>query len=92
MLSLAPRDRRTLSRPHTRTHVRSVALLSNGTVHSWGWNNSGQIARPPASLTDVIAISAGEQHTLALRSNGTVYAWGSNAFGQSNVPAAARSG
>ena len=35
-----------------------------------------------SSLTGVIAIAAGESHSLALNSNGTVWAWGRNNYGQ----------
>lgn len=34
------------------------------------------------SLTSVVAVSAGDEHSLALLSNGTVMAWGDNLFGQ----------
>lgn len=33
-------------------------------------------------LTDVVAIAAGQYHSLALRSDGTVWAWGWNYYGQ----------
>ncbi len=35
-----------------------------------------------SALTDVIAIAAGEYHSLALKSDGTVYAWGDGGSGQ----------
>lgn len=70
----------------------SLALLNNGTVMSWGNNESGQLGNgkitasnlPVAvkGLTGVTAIAAGEDFALALLSNGTVEAWGSNAYGQ----------
>src|SRR5438105_2783784 len=50
-----------------------------------GDNGSGQ-AVPPTNLTSVIAVGAGEYHSLALKENGTVVAWGENNYGQTNVP------
>jgi len=42
----------------------------------------------PLALTGgVIALAAGDAHTLALKGDGTVVAWGSNRAGQSSVPA-----
>jgi len=77
----------------------SVALCSDGTVAAWGYNNTGQLGNntttnstvPVAVNTTngisalygktVVAISAGDQHTMALCSDGTVVAWGDNIFG-----------
>ena len=33
-------------------------------------------------LSDVIAITAGPNHSLALKSDGTVWAWGDNSWGE----------
>jgi alpha-tubulin suppressor-like RCC1 family protein len=70
----------------------SVALKSDGTVWTWGWNRDGQLGdgtktrrSVPAQvigLTEVTAISAGGYHTVALKSDGTVWTWGQNLFGQ----------
>ncbi|MCW5981794.1 MAG: choice-of-anchor D domain-containing protein [Bryobacteraceae bacterium] len=86
----------------------SLALKSDGTVWAWGSNTSGQLGNgmdgsesfsldpaPVSNLTGVVAIAAGDSHSLAVRSDGTVWAWGSNAYGQlgngsrvsTNVPA-----
>ncbi len=76
----------------------SLALRNDGTVWSWGWNSYGElgigIGNPNklsnvpiqvSSLTNIIAISAGEYASLALQSNGSVWSWGSNAFGQLGI-------
>jgi alpha-tubulin suppressor-like RCC1 family protein len=75
----------------------SVALCSDSTVATWGYNGYGQLGN--ATTTDslvpvavsatgalsgktVVAIAAGQFHTLALCSDGTLAAWGYNFYGQ----------
>src|SRR5271155_5703449 len=71
----------------------SLALLSNGTVMAWGWNNSGQLgngSNEPNSgvpvevseLSGVSAITAGNEYSLALLSNTTMMAWGNGIDGE----------
>lgn len=72
----------------------TVALDEDGTVWTWGRNSYGQLAQPitspykndnptPVKLPEpVIAIAAGDNHTLAVTESGDVWAWGRNAFGQ----------
>ena len=70
----------------------SMALKSDGTVWTWGWNHDGQLGDGTTTrrstpvkvlgLTGVTAISAGGYHSVALKSDGTVWAWGQNLFGQ----------
>ncbi len=73
----------------------SVALKNDGTVWTWGLNDKGQLGsggaipgtntKVPAQLTTisgVISVSGGYQHTIALKSDGTVWAWGANTYGQ----------
>ena len=75
-----------------------MALKSDGTVWAGGWNKYGQLGdgareqcRWPVKVVDsagewlntnVIAVAAGENHTVALKSDGTVWAWGDNDNGQ----------
>jgi parallel beta-helix repeat protein len=75
--------------------AHGVALATDGTVWTWGSNLYGQLGNGTNSqqnnavqvltvggpLTDIIAISAGEQFTLALKADGTVWAWGYNLYG-----------
>ena len=37
---------------------------------------------PVSGLSDIVAVAAGQSHSLALRGDGTVWAWGSNGHGQ----------
>ncbi len=71
----------------------SLALKSDGTVLSWGSDSAGQlgnVATNPfeptpvavSGLTDIVAVVAGENHSLALKANGDLYAWGSDSDGQ----------
>jgi alpha-tubulin suppressor-like RCC1 family protein len=75
----------------------ALALKSDGTVRAWGKNDVGQLGNNSttnsnvpvtvtvsggASLSGVVAISAGENHSVALKSDGTVWAWGGAGYGQ----------
>lgn len=77
--------------------THSIALRSDGSVVSFGGNNFGQLGNgtlssrvsptqvlksPSSILTDIIAISSGNNFNLALSSNGTVWSWGQNNYGQ----------
>ncbi len=75
----------------------TLALKSDGTVWAWGDNDEGQIGDgtitnrslstqvktgPSAFLSGVVALAAGDHHSLALRYDGSVYSWGSDDTGQ----------
>lgn len=71
---------------------QSLALLADGTVLAWGFNDCGQLGdgtrehRPaPAKvdgLSGVVALAGAYHHTLALLGDGTVRAFGLNDRGQ----------
>lgn len=73
----------------------TLALLDDGTVWAWGYNQSGELCdgtyvnrNAPAPVTElggtVTGLYAGSAHSLALMSDGTLMGWGSNKYGQLN--------
>jgi len=76
--------------PITAGGAHSLAIMSDGTLWAWGWNEYGQLGdgtatdrhRPVQVLTDVVSVTAGVYHSLAIRSDGTLWAWGRNEYGQ----------
>ncbi len=82
----------------TAGRFHTVAIMSGGTVWTWGSNSSGQLGdwttedrstpvqvKGPGGqghLSGIIAVSAGWSHTVALSENRNVWAWGSNLHGQ----------
>ena len=76
-------------------HRHSIALWDDGTVWTWGENENGQLGNGGTvdshtplqvhGLLDgkyVIAIAAGDYHSMALTDDGKVYTWGENYIGQ----------
>lgn len=74
----------------------TVALLSDGSLYTWGWNQYGQLGTgttanehtptrvpnyPPTGTT-ITAIAVGGLHAAALLDDDSLYAWGNNATGQ----------
>jgi alpha-tubulin suppressor-like RCC1 family protein len=77
-------------------YMHSLARRADGSVVAWGGNLAGQLGHgvvgagssTPVAVSGlaagsgVVAVSAGQAHSLARRSDGSVLAWGSDAFGQ----------
>jgi len=69
-----------------------VALGTDGSVFTWGWNGFGQLgdgttelglfARRVPGLSGVALVEAGEDFTVAVFPDGTARAWGANYAGQ----------
>jgi alpha-tubulin suppressor-like RCC1 family protein len=53
---------------------------------AWGNNSHGQ-TEVAINLSNVVAVAAGQNHSLAVRANGTVVGWGDNSYNQSGIPA-----
>src|SRR5581483_3323903 len=76
----------------------SLLLRADGTVWACGYNAYGQLGQGTTTdsyapvqvkgpngvgfLTNIIAIAAGNFHSLALAADGTIYSWGRNSHGQ----------
>lgn len=73
----------------------NFALMSNGAVYAWGDNGAGRLGDGttetqslprrvlfPSGVKTIVAIGAGDSHSLAMAANGAIYAWGYNKFGQ----------
>ncbi|MDI3290533.1 hypothetical protein [Polyangium sp. 15x6] len=73
-----------------RGQNHGCALLSSGDVKCWGANNYGQLglgsgsasfvysAELVSSISDIVDIGAGGNHTCAIRSDNAVFCWGLN--------------
>jgi len=76
----------------------TVAIKTDGTLWSWGWNEHNQLGTAWAECccdmkfsdtpiqvgTDRnwASVSAGARHTVAIKTDGTLWAWGYNSSGQ----------
>jgi hypothetical protein len=57
-------------------------VAAPGTVIAWGVAAYGPMTTPLAAQSGVVAIAAGDSHTVALKNDATVIAWGHNSSGQ----------
>jgi len=70
----------------------SLAVKTDGTLWSWGYNNNGQLGlnnttsysspKQVGALTTWLNIGAGQYHVLATKTDGTLWSWGANGNGQ----------
>jgi alpha-tubulin suppressor-like RCC1 family protein len=71
----------------------TCALKTGGSLVCWGGNFNGQLGDgtnnnnksgpvPVTGITDVVALSAGSEHTCALKAGGSAACWGKNSDGQ----------
>jgi Alpha-tubulin suppressor and related RCC1 domain-containing proteins len=74
----------------------SCALLKDGRVACWGWNNNGQlgvgdttnrttpviVSSIGTTLPKAVAVAAGGWHSCALLEDGRIACWGANGVGQ----------
>jgi len=73
----------------------TIALDDNGDIWTWGRNTYGQLGHSASlqknekpeklilkDMGKIIAIAAGDHHTLAVDERGIVWAWGKNGYGQ----------
>jgi YD repeat-containing protein len=69
----------------------TVALKSNGTLWTWGYNSyglgDGTTANKIYSVqigagSTWVTVASGQSHNIALKSDGTLWAWGLNNYGQ----------
>ncbi len=76
--------------------AHTLALRSDGTVWGWGYSIDGELGTGIANvfymtptqvpgLTGIVAISAGDFHSLALKNDGTVWAFGLNSSAQLGI-------
>jgi alpha-tubulin suppressor-like RCC1 family protein len=87
-----------VSRVSARDHCLAVV---GGSVWAWGFNNKGQLGDGTTEnrnlpvrvqgfagegfLTDIMAVAAGDGHSIAVRRDGLVWAWGANDQGQLGI-------
>ncbi|MBL9130935.1 MAG: hypothetical protein JNG86_07040 [Verrucomicrobiaceae bacterium] len=87
---------KTVTSVSSRTY-HTLATTSDGKVYAWGHNVDGRLGdgttttrSTPVAVDmsgvmagkSIIAVAAGEDHSLALSSDGLVFAWGNGSFGQ----------
>jgi alpha-tubulin suppressor-like RCC1 family protein len=73
----------------------NLVALTSGTWDGLGLTWSGQVQAvvpysidpPPASISNAVMVSAGDEHGMALDNNGNVVSWGAGSYYATNQPA-----
>jgi len=76
----------------------SIALKTDGTIWSSGFNGNGQLGRTTSGANDSVLtqigtgnnwkfIAAGSSYAFAIKSDGTLWGWGFNGYGQLGLDA-----
>jgi alpha-tubulin suppressor-like RCC1 family protein len=65
--------------------LASPAALAANSLVAWGQNTFGQ-ANVPAGLTNVVAVAAGQYHSMVLLDDATALVWGGVGSSQTNIP------
>src|SRR5439155_1532361 len=70
----------------------SLALKTDGTVWTWGYNSDGELGNGTTTnssvpvrvtgLSGVVGVAGGDFHSLAVKNDGTVWTWGDDRCGQ----------
>jgi alpha-tubulin suppressor-like RCC1 family protein len=81
--------------PATMKGAFSLAIKTDGTLWTWGYNDRGQLGIGTAgnyqgrsspvqvgALTTWSKIAAGQRHSTAIKTDGTLWSWGRNSYGQ----------
>jgi alpha-tubulin suppressor-like RCC1 family protein len=74
----------------TAGNSHALALKSDGSLWSWGYNTYGQLGSGTTTAssapfqvgTGYRSVTAGYAFSLAIKSDGTLWAWGDNSYGQ----------